>query len=345
MSGPNPIPTVEQLAGFVREVAMDENPLDQIARAVELQAHLAELSDSLLENFVNEARRASHSWSEIGDVLGVSKQAAHQRHRNRRAQYRLSEEAQLGFASAQREAQQLRHNYLGTEHLLLGLVAEPATIAGPVLASLGIDLKRTRSRVKELEGKGNHEVVLPPSDLTPNARNVLDTALRTALTFGYKYVYSPHIALAFFEARAGMAGDLLGESKVTLGQVETSLMPLLPGLRQEQEDEKKLADEAAEQELSGFLQEARQQPRIPKEQMAATITRARKGDKEARQALVKHFLEKTAMLALEYRPRRVARHTAVAAANGALLQLASDPPLGDFEIALEAKVRDRLGEL
>jgi len=344
MAGPNLVPTLEQLAQFVRRAASDELPLNQVARAVELQVHLADLSDLLVGHFVNEARRAEHSWSEIGDVLGVSKQAAYQRHQTRSAHYRLSEEAELGFDAAQIEAKQLRHNYLGTEHLLLGMLAEPRTIAGRSLPKLGISLETTRRRVIELEGEGNHELILPPP-LTPRAKKILDLALRTAFALGYKNVYSPHIALAFLEAKEGIAGELLEEAGITIEALKSTLLPILPDPRQEEQDERKRAAALDEERLPQMLADARRQPKIAPGDMSQTIVRAREGDKPARQALVKHYVEKAAALALDHRPKALVKIQAIAEANGILLQMVNDPPHEDFEISLETRIRRRMEEL
>ncbi|MCA1841112.1 MAG: Clp protease N-terminal domain-containing protein [Actinomycetota bacterium] len=343
MSGSNLVPTLEQLAQFVREAARDE-PLDQVARAAELQVHLADLSDQLVGHFINEARRAAHSWTAIGDVLGVSKQAAYQRHQTRSAYYRFSEEAQLGFEAAQHQAKQLRHNYVGTEHLLLGMLAEPRTIAGRTLPQLGVSLEALRSRVIELEGEGNRDLFLAPTTLTPRAKKILDLALRTSFASGYKNVYSPHIVLAFLDAKEGIAGELLKEAHIAIEALESSLLPLMPDPREEEQDEKERTMALTEDQLQQHLADARQQPKIAASEMLETIVKARQGDKGARQALVKHYLAKAAALALDHRPSHLAQIDAVAEANGILLQMAADPPTEDFEISLERKVRVRMEE-
>lgn len=259
--------------------------------------------------------------------------------------YRLSEEAQSGFEQAKREAQLSRHNYVGTEHLLLGLLGEPATIANAALMDLGMSHEKMRKRVIELEKEGNTDLILPPTTLTPRARKVMDIAHRNSIAFGYRSVYSPHLAIALLEANEGIGRDLMEEAGITLDILESSILQLMPDRQEEEKKEKQRVNAEAEERLPTMLEEARQQPKIPANQMSRIIVRAREGDTSARQALVKHFLEKTALFALDHCPTTLAKHEAVEAANGILLQLACDPPKTGFEISLEERIRHRMAEL
>ncbi|MEO7802958.1 MAG: Clp protease N-terminal domain-containing protein [Actinomycetota bacterium] len=337
MSASNLVPTMEQLAQFIRQGHSDQNPLDQVAAAVELQVHLADISDRVVGNFVSASRRAGHSWSEIGKILGVTKQAVHHRHQSRWAHYRFSEEAELCFESAQKEAQKLKHNFIGTEHLLLGMLANPKSIAGKALRSLGLSITRIRTRVEELEGKGNR-IFLIPTTLTPRARNVLDIALRTAVAFGYQRIYSGHIALSLIEAGEGIGPDLLNEFGIERGALEALIVAAMPTMQQDQ-------TEVEAEGLRDFRAEAAGQPKIANKDLAKTIRRAREGDRSARQALIKHYLADAAALAMKHRPKSISPLQAVQEANLILMKLATDPPTLDVGSILGEQIRQRLAAL
>src|SRR6266496_4048034 len=127
--------------------------LERIDVAVKYGVILKSLGDDLIGHFVEEARKAGASWSQIGERLGVSKQAAHQRHlqrgpklfgRRRRSSgetffVRFSEEARAVVARAQDEARSLKHNYLGVEHLLLALTTKPGAGSG---GGIGVGAER-----------------------------------------------------------------------------------------------------------------------------------------------------------------------------------------------------------
>src|SRR6266508_4628083 len=165
MSG---LPTLDQLAATVVADAKSDDPLEQLAAAARARNELDDLSDALLGRFVEEARRAGSSWSQIGSALGVSKQAAQQRHTTddsvaRRLLARVPSRHGCGFtprarssvAQTQSAAQRLRHNYIGTEHLLLGLFGEPEAIAARVLAGFGVTKQSIEAALVEEIGTGS----------------------------------------------------------------------------------------------------------------------------------------------------------------------------------------------
>src|SRR5689334_12977541 len=117
---------------LIAQVQGDE-PLHRLSSAMGVKAEVDELADALIGHFVDQARRAGHSWSEIGAAMGVTKQAAQQRHGSDRAGRgtrsdpqlfsRFTPRARTAVREGEDAARELRHGYVGTEHLLLGLLA------------------------------------------------------------------------------------------------------------------------------------------------------------------------------------------------------------------------------
>jgi ATP-dependent Clp protease ATP-binding subunit ClpC len=107
---------------------------------------------------------------------------------------RFTDRARQVVVLAQEEARNLHHNYIGTEHILLGLLHEGRGIAAQALTTLGIDQEAVRQRVIEIVGRGDQN---PAGHIpfTPRAKKVLQLALREALQFGHNYIGTEHILL------------------------------------------------------------------------------------------------------------------------------------------------------
>jgi len=115
---------------------------------------------------------------------------------------RFTDRARRVVVLAQEEARLLNHNYIGTEHILLGLIHEGEGVAAKALESLGISLEAVRSQVEEIIGQGGSS----PSGhipFTPRAKKVLELSLREALQLGHNYIGTEHILLALLEQEDG----------------------------------------------------------------------------------------------------------------------------------------------
>jgi ATP-dependent Clp protease ATP-binding subunit ClpC len=110
---------------------------------------------------------------------------------------------------SQEEARQLSHNYIGTEHILLGLLGEPDSVAGKVLAGFGFTLDRGRTEVEAKVGRGKKA---PGGHIpfTPRAKKVLELSLREALSLGHNYIGTEHILLGLIREGDGVAAQVLG---------------------------------------------------------------------------------------------------------------------------------------
>ena len=200
--------TLDALISSVRTAAPDE-PLAQLEAAARLKDDLGELTDALLGHFVDQARRGGASWAQIGEALGVSKQAAQQKHTPKTfSGERLTDRARICVAAAGPAARKLGHTYIGTEHLLLGLFATPDALAAKVLAERGITAEAVEAHVVELTGRGtgDEDIVIPH---TPRAARVLVASLYVALEMGHNYIGTEHLLLALYREPDGVAARYL----------------------------------------------------------------------------------------------------------------------------------------
>jgi ATP-dependent Clp protease ATP-binding subunit ClpA len=129
---------------------------------------------------------------------------------------------------AQEEARLLNHNYLGTEHLLLGLVSEGQGVAATALESLGISLEAVRAQVEEIIGQGQRA---PTGHIpfTPRAKTVLELSLREAQQLGHNYIGTEHILLGLIREGEGVAAQVLVKLGADLSRVRQQVIQLLSG--------------------------------------------------------------------------------------------------------------------
>src|SRR3989337_1632862 len=141
---------------------------------------------------------------------------------------RFTDRARRVVVLAQEEARLLNHNYIGTEHILLGLIHEGEGVAAKALESLGISLEAVRSQVEEIIGQGGSS----PSGhipFTPRAKKVLELSLREALQLGHNYIGTEHILLGLIREGEGVAAQVLVKLGADLGRVRQQVIPLLSG--------------------------------------------------------------------------------------------------------------------
>ena len=148
---------------------------------------------------------------------------------------RFTDRARRVVVLAQEEARALNHNYIGTEHILLGLIQEGEGVAAKALESMGISLDAVRTEVKDIIGTGGH----PPSGyipFTPRAKKVLELALREALQLGHKYIGTEHILLGLIREGEGVAAQVLVKLGADLSRVRQQVIQLLSGYEGNDED-------------------------------------------------------------------------------------------------------------
>lgn len=240
----NGMPDLEALIGSIRVSAATDEPLAVLAAAARARDELESVTEAVLDHFVTEARQAGCSWSQIGGVLGVSKQAAQQRHTpadsyirrvlsqlpTRRGEpgrpglfTRFSPGARRAIVLARDSAQKLRHGAIGTEHLLVGLLAEEyeGTASG-VLGEFGVTEGAIELAVAERMGVGKREVSahLP---FAPRSKKVLELTLREAVRLGHDRIGTGHVLLGLLREGNGLAVELLSARGVDLDAVRRAV--------------------------------------------------------------------------------------------------------------------------
>lgn len=213
-----------ELAGLA---VQREQPGRALSAIVELRERLNELEEYQVEN----ARELGWSWSEIAQPLGVTRQAVHHKHSKRlegsrrgpgRVQMVVSADARRSVLRARREAVALGHSSVGTDHLLLGLLAEEST--AEALAGLGLSPEPARLAVVELRaGEERGEQASKEDEGVPistRARQALEQSLREALRLGDEEIGARHVLLASLRDEASAARRVLHRLGVAPSVVE-----------------------------------------------------------------------------------------------------------------------------
>lgn len=139
---------------------------------------------------------------------------------------RFTDRARRVVVHAQEEARRLNHNYIGTEHLLLGLIAEPDTVSANALVSHGVDVSAIRQAVVRIIGEGT-EAPSGHIPFTPRAKKVLELTLRESLQMGHNYIGSEHILLGLIREGEGVAAQVLTQLGVNLNDLRVTVKELV----------------------------------------------------------------------------------------------------------------------
>src|SRR5499427_4559699 len=139
---------------------------------------------------------------------------------------KFSERARKVLSLAQEEAQRFNHNYIGTEHLLLGLVREGEGVAAKVLSNLGVELNKVRSAVEFIIGRGDR-IVLGEIGLTPRAKKVIELAVDEARRLNHHYIGTEHLLLGLVREGEGIAAGVLESLGVSLDKVRSQVIYVL----------------------------------------------------------------------------------------------------------------------
>ena len=217
---------LNDLVKRVQDRTRSSTELERLAIAVEYGELLKGMGEDLVGHFVEQARGAGASWAQVGEQLGVTKQAAHQRHFSRRLSFgfgrqfksggrgpfeRFTEEAKEVIVKAQEEARGLLHNYLGVEYLLLGLSAD--RVAGPLLSAAGASGDAILDQVRQIVGEGR-DTPAGTIPFTPRAKRALEVAARAAGRSG-EQIEPAHILLGVLELREGAGAQILDVLEVS----------------------------------------------------------------------------------------------------------------------------------
>ncbi len=197
--------SLDTLIRAIKSVHADA--LDQLSDAVLAAEHLGEVADHLIGHFVDQARRSGASWSDIGNSMGVTKQAAQKRFVPKSDTIdpnegfaRFTPRARTAVVAAQTAARDVGNTEITPEHLILGLLGDTDSLAAALLRAHGAEPEQIRAAVT-LPASTGQELDLVP--FSGPAKKVLELTFREALRLGHNYIGTEHILLALLESEDG----------------------------------------------------------------------------------------------------------------------------------------------
>jgi hypothetical protein len=234
------LPDLSALIAIVDGRSDPGNTLERITVAEELTADLRALGDRLVGYYIELARAEGYSWSDIGAHLGVSRQAAQQRYTPRWSSLTMADLTQAGafarltkranevLVRSEKHARRLRHDSVGSEHLLLAILDDPASLAVKALIAEGAEPTDLRTATEERVPAGDapSPAAVPVS---PAARRALEASLKEALELGHNYIGTEHMLLGLLHDAHSGAGRLLSEAGVTHHTARATIQEILSG--------------------------------------------------------------------------------------------------------------------
>jgi hypothetical protein len=226
---------LDDLITLVKTRHPDGDALERLGDAVAVGEHLGEVADHLIGHFVDQARRAGASWTDIGRHMGVTKQAVQKRFVPRaegagaRDFARFTDKARRAVVEAQAAARRTRQEQIAPEHLVLGLLTEPTALAATTLTALGVDLDVLRDRVEAGLVASDAELGEQIPFSGP-AKKVLELVFREALRLGHNYVGTEHLLLGLLADEEIPAAQLLGELGVSHAKAEEHITEAVAAL-------------------------------------------------------------------------------------------------------------------
>ena len=226
---------LDELIDAIKSVRTDV--LDQLADAVLAGEHLGEIADHLIGHFVDQARRSGASWTDIGKSMGVTKQAAQKRFVPRAEATTLDAEQGFGrftprargaVVAAQNAAHDAANDEITPDHLLLGLLSDPAALATVLLHLQKVDTEAIRTAITLPPAAAETPALIPFSG---PARKALELTFREALRLGHNYIGTEHLLLALLDLEDGSSiQGPLQRSGVDKDRVEADLIKALESL-------------------------------------------------------------------------------------------------------------------
>ncbi len=224
---------LNQLITLIEESRLSDGPLDRLTNSIVLAGRLDELAEELVGHFVDAARASGSSWADIGQVLGVSRQAAQKRFVSKRAKKggkrgffltRFADTTREIVKGAEAQARWAGSDHVGTEHLVLALVENPGSVPERVSSEMGESATNIRQAAVALidsESKGSQKGHIP---FSPDSKKVLELALREALRANAGHIAGEHLLLAILRDQRSPGAKILLDCGVTREEVERWLI-------------------------------------------------------------------------------------------------------------------------
>ncbi|WP_405014977.1 Clp protease N-terminal domain-containing protein [Kitasatospora sp. NBC_01539] len=213
------------LADLIARLDEELPDTDNLARIGEahVRAHtLSDLGDQLVGHYVGKAKQAGASWTEIGDAIGVSKQAAQQRH-TPAAFERFTNLNRHSIVLAQEAARTHKHDGIGTEHLLLGLLGEPQGLAYEVLTAKAGSEQRIRDAIEEVLPPAGQKALRGHIAFRPESKEAIEQASRAAADLGHDRVGTEHMLLGLIRVGEGLAAQILRDLGFTSDELHETV--------------------------------------------------------------------------------------------------------------------------
>ncbi|MFF8773521.1 Clp protease N-terminal domain-containing protein [Kitasatospora sp. NPDC015120] len=201
------------LADLIARLDEDTPGADHLARISEAQLRnrtLTDLGNQLVDHYVSKAKEAGASWSEIGDAIGVTKQAAQQRHTSNPFE-RFTERNRHGIVLAQEAARTYKHDSIGTEHLLLGLLGEPQGLAYKVLLAETGSEQTIRDAIEAALPPAGQKTLRGHIPFRPESKEAIEQASRASAELGNDWVGTGHALLGLIRTAQSPAAQILRE--------------------------------------------------------------------------------------------------------------------------------------
>ncbi|MCP3797688.1 ATP-dependent Clp protease ATP-binding subunit [Allokutzneria sp. A3M-2-11 16] len=220
---------LDDLITYVKTQYPDGSPLDHLSVAVLTGERLGELADHLIGHFVDQARRGGASWTEIGQSMGVTKQAAQKRFVPKDMDKmtmdsfaRYTDDARKVLVHAQEEAKAAGNPEIGTEHILLGLLHAPGALAARALAAEGASEQAVRAAVRLVLSPAQQDI---PEQIpfTGSAKKVIQLTLRESLRHNSKHIGTEHLLLALLREEAGAGAKVIADLGLSRKAIETRI--------------------------------------------------------------------------------------------------------------------------
>ena len=223
---------LDELITAIKQVHGDV--LDQLSNAVLTAEHLGEVADHLIGHFVDQARRSGASWTDIGQSMGVTKQAAQKRFVLRAEATtldpdggfeRFTPRARNAVVAAQNAAHEAGNDEITPGHLILGVLSDPEALVTKLLRAQRVDPESLRTSITLPAAADKMPALIPFSG---SARKALELTFREALRLGHNYIGTEHLLLALLELEDGSGP--LHQAGVEKERVETDLAAVLKSL-------------------------------------------------------------------------------------------------------------------
>ena len=208
---------------------------DTLAKISEAQVRartLSDIGDQLVGHYVALARAAGASWQQIGDAIGVSKQAAQQKLGSQFGSptfERFTKRARAVVVGAQEAARSRKHDYIGSEHLLIGLLGEPQGLAAEALAELAGSAEAVQTAVEAKMPPGGSKALKGHIAFSPRGKEALEQSLQAALRLGHNYIGTEHILLGILADPDSVASKALADIEITPEKAEAQIQVGLTG--------------------------------------------------------------------------------------------------------------------